>query len=179
MAASGTLDIAFLLGVDEIDVAPGAFVIYIGTHGDRGAARAEVVLPGAAYPEKSATYVNTEGRVQMATRASFPPGDAREDWAILRALSDVLGQKLPYDSLPALRQALYQTHPHFARVGQIASGDAADIQKLAARGGTADKAPFRSSITDFYFTNPIARSSAVMAECSAIAAGRPAMTAAE
>ena len=95
MAAAGTLDLVFLLGADEIDVAPGAFVVYIGTHGDRGAARADVVLPGAAYPEKSATYVNTEGRVQMATRASFPPGDAREDWAILRALSDVLGKKLP------------------------------------------------------------------------------------
>jgi NADH-quinone oxidoreductase subunit G len=137
------------------------------------------VLPGAAYPEKSATYVNTEGRVQMATRASFPPGDAREDWAILRALSDVLGKKLPYDSLAALRQALYKARPHFQRLGQIASGEAADIHKLAALGGTADKAPFRSSIEDFYFTNPIARASAVMAECSAIAHGRSAMTAAE
>jgi len=179
MAASGTLDIVFLLGVDEIDIAPGAFVIYIGTHGDRGAARADVVLPGAAYPEKSATYVNTEGRVQMATRASFPPGDAREDWAILRALSDVLGKKLPYDSLAALRQALYQAYPHLMRIGMIAAGDAADVQKLAARGGAADKAPFRSSIADFYFTNPIARCSAVMAECSALAIGRSAMTAAE
>jgi NADH-quinone oxidoreductase subunit G len=179
MAASGTLDIAFLLGVDEIDIAPGAFVIYIGTQGDRGAARAEVVLPGAAYPEKSATYVNTEGRVQMATRASFPPGDAREDWAILRALSDVLGKKLPYDSLAALRQALYRAHPHLMRIGAITPGDAADLQKLAARGGAADKAPFRSSIADFYFTNPIARCSAVMAECSALAIGRSAMTAAE
>jgi NADH-quinone oxidoreductase subunit G len=179
MAASGTLDIAFLLGVDEIDIAPGAFVIYIGTQGDRGAARADVVLPGAAYPEKSATYVNTEGRVQMATRASFPPGDAREDWAILRALSDVLGKKLPYDSLAALRQALYRAHPHLMRIGAITPGDAADLQRLAARGGAADKAPFRSSIADFYFTNPIARCSAVMAECSALAIGRSAMTAAE
>ena len=179
MAASGTLDMLFLLGADEIDIAPGAFVIYIGTHGDRGAARADVVLPGAAYPEKSATYVNTEGRVQMATRASFPPGDAREDWAILRALSDVLGKKLPYDSLAALRQTLYQAHPHLMRIGQIAAGDAADVHKLAAMGGTADKTSFRSTIADFYFTNPIARSSAVMAECSAIAHGRTAKTAAE
>jgi NADH-quinone oxidoreductase subunit G len=108
MAASGSLDAVFLLGVDEIDIAPGTFVIYIGTHGDRGAMRADVVLPGAAYPEKSGTYVNTEGRVQMATRASFPPGDAREDWAILRALSDVLGKKLPYDSLGQLRQAIFK-----------------------------------------------------------------------
>src|SRR5262249_36006512 len=98
MAAEGALDVLFLLGADEIEVDPGAFVIYIGTHGDRGAHRADVILPGAAYPEKSGLYVNTEGRVQMAARASFPPGDAREDWAILRALSDVLGSRLPYDS---------------------------------------------------------------------------------
>jgi len=179
MAAAGTLDLLFLLGADEIDIAPGAFVVYVGTHGDHGAARADVVLPGAAYPEKSATYVNTEGRVQMATRASFPPGDAREDWAILRALSDVLGKKLPYDSLAILRQALYKAHPHMMRIGQIAPGEAADVQKLAALGGSADKSPLLSSIADFYFTNPIARASAVMAECSAIAHGRPAMTAAE
>ncbi len=179
MATFGMLDVAFLLGVDEIDIAPGAFVIYIGTHGDRGASRADLVLPGAAYPEKSATYVNTEGRVQMATRASFPPGEAREDWAILRALSDVLGKRLPYDSLAALRQALYQAYPHLMRIGQIAPGDIADVRALAARGGTADKAPLRSSVEHFYFTNPIARCSAVMAECSAIAEGRAAMTAAE
>ncbi len=179
MAASGTLDAVFLLGVDEIDIGTGAFVIYIGTNGDRGASRADVVLPGAAYPEKSATYVNTEGRVQMTTRASFPPGDAREDWAILRALSDVLGKKLPYDSLAALRQALYRAYPHFMRVGQIAPGSADDVRKLSALGGNADKQPFRSSIADFYFTNPIARCSAVMAQCSAIAGGRRAMTAAE
>jgi len=138
-----------------------------------------VVLPGAAYPEKSAIYVNTEGRVQMAARASFPPGDAREDWAILRALSDVLKNRLPYDSLAALRQALFKTHPHMMRVGQIAAADAADIQKLAALGGTADKAPFGPAIEDYYFTNAIARCSAVMAECSAIAHGRSSMTAAE
>ena len=99
MAQAGALDVVFLLGADEIDIAPGAFVVYIGTHGDRGAHRADVILPGAAYTEKSGIYVNTEGRVQMAARAGFPPGDAREDWAILRALSDLLGQKLPYDSL--------------------------------------------------------------------------------
>jgi NADH-quinone oxidoreductase subunit G len=179
MATFGTLDVLFLLGVDEIDIAPGAFVVYIGTHGDRGAMRADVVLPGAAYPEKSATYVNTEGRVQMATRASFPPGDAREDWAILRALSDVLKNRLPYDSLSALRQAMFKAHPHVMRLGQIAPGDAADIQKLAALGGTTDKAPLLSSVDDYYFTNPIARCSAVMAECSAIAGGRSTMTAAE
>jgi NADH-quinone oxidoreductase subunit G len=179
MAAFGTLDVLFLLGVDEIDVAPGAFVVYIGTHGDRGASRADVVLPGAAYPEKSAIYVNTEGRVQMATRASFPPGDAREDWAILRALSDVLKNRLPYDSLAALRQAMFKAHPHLLRIGQIAPADPAAIRNLAGLGGTADKTPFGSSVDDFYLTNPIARCSAVMAECSAIAQGRATMTAAE
>ena len=177
MAQSGSLDVVFLLGVDEIDIAPGAFAIYIGTHGDRGAARADVVLPGAAYPEKSATYVNTEGRVQMAARASFPPGDAREDWAILRALSDVLGKKLPYDLLAALRRALYGAYPHFMKIGQVSPGDADDLQKLAALGGTPDKTPFVSRIADFYFTNAIARCSAVMAECSAIAHGRAAVAA--
>lgn len=179
MAAFGTVDVLFLLGVDEIDIAQGAFVVYIGTHGDRGAMRADVVLPGAAYPEKSATYLNTEGRVQMATRASFPPGDAREDWAIVRALSDVLGHRLPYDSLTALRQALFKAHPHLTRIGQVTPADSAVLQKLAALGGTADRASFASGVEDFYFTNPIARSSAVMAECSAIAQGRATMTAAE
>ncbi len=179
MAASGSLDVVFLLGVDEIAIAPGAFVVYIGTHGDRGATRAEVILPGAAYPEKSAIYVNTEGRVQMANRASFPPGDAREDWAILRALSDVLGKKLPYDSLGQLRQTVFKAHPHLLRLGEIAPGDAGDIEKLASLGGTPDRAPLQSSVDNFYFTNAIARSSAIMAECSAIASGRPAMTAAE
>src|SRR5918994_7799723 len=112
MAQPGALDVLFLLGADEIEVAPGAFVVYIGTHGDAGAHRADVILPGAAYPEKSGLYVNTEGRVQMAARASFPPGDAREDWAIIRALSDHLGATLPFDSLAQLRQALFSAHPH-------------------------------------------------------------------
>jgi NADH-quinone oxidoreductase subunit G len=179
MAASGALDVLFLLGVDEIAIAPGAFVIYIGSHGDSGADRADVALPGAAYAEKSAIYVNTEGRVQMATRAAFPPGDAREDWAILRALSDVLGKRLPYDSLAALRRALFEAHPHLQRIGEIAPADPADLHRLAALGGTTDKSPLRSGVDDFYFTNPIARCSAVMAECSALAHGRRALSAAE
>ena len=180
MAVFGTLDVVFLLGVDELEIAPGAFAVYIGSNGDRGATRADVILPGAAYPEKSAIYVNTEGRVQMATRASFPPGDAREDWAILRALSDVLGKRLPYDSLAALRRALFKAYPHMQRIGQIASGDPADVQKLATRsGGSTERTPFRAGVTDFYFTNPIARCSAVMAECSALALGHTAVTAAE
>src|SRR5690242_21774857 len=146
MANAGALDVLFLLGADEVDVAPGAFTVYIGTHGDRGAHRADVILPGAAYTEKSGLYVNTEGRVQMGARAAFPPGDAREDWAILRALSDVVGHKLPYDSLAALRQKLFAAHPHLMQIDQIAPGDAGDIAKLAKLGGTADKAPDRKSV---------------------------------
>ena len=179
MAGAGALDLIFLLGADEIEIPSGAFVVYLGTHGDRSAHRADVILPGAAYPEKSGVYVNTEGRVQMAARAAFPPGDAREDWAILRALSDVVGHKLPYDLLAGLRQALFRAHPHLARIDQITPGDAGDIGRLAERGGTWDKAPFVSPIDDFYLTNPIARASAVMAECSVIAEGYAARTAAE
>jgi NADH-quinone oxidoreductase subunit G len=167
--AGGGVEVLFLLGADEIEVAPGAFVIYLGTHGDRGAHRADVILPGAAYPEKSAIYVNTEGRVQMTTRAAFPPGDAREDWAILRALSGVLGHTLPYDSLAQLRQILFAAHPHFMRIDQIAAGVATDIEKLANLGGGADKAPLHSAVSEFYLNNPIARASATMAECSALA----------
>ena len=180
--AAGKVDVLFLLGADEIEVSAKPFIVYIGTHGDRGAHRADVILPGAAYPEKSAIYVNTEGRVQMATRAAFPPGDAREDWAILRALSDALGAKLPYNSLDALRQAMFTAHPHLARVGQITPGAADDITKLAKLGGSHEKATLRSAVTDFYFTNAIARASAIMAECSALAhaaAKNPSMTAAE
>jgi NADH-quinone oxidoreductase subunit G len=175
----GKVDVLFLLGADEIEVDPGVFVVYIGTHGDRGAHRADVILPGAAYPEKSGLYVNTEGRVQMAARASFPPGDAREDWAILRALSDVLGSRLPYDSLAQLRTAMFKAHPHLQRVDRIEPGRAADIEKLAGLGGSPDKAPFVSAIEDFYLTNAIARASAVMAECSVIAEGHTALSAAE
>src|SRR5205807_1129275 len=123
-----------------------AFVVYIGTHGDQGAHRADVILPGAAYPEKSGLYVNTEGRVQMSKRASFPPGDAREDWAILRALSDLLGNRLPYDSVAQLRRALFQAHPHFARIDEIATGDAADLRKLAGLGGTPEKTALHSCV---------------------------------
>jgi NADH-quinone oxidoreductase subunit G len=179
MADAGALDVVFLLGADEVEIEPGAFVVYIGTHGDSGAHRADVILPGAAYPEKSGIYVNTEGRVQMAARASFPPGEAREDWAILRALSDVLGQRLPYDSLSQLRAAMFKAHPHLQRIGQIAAGNAGDIAKLANLGGKPDKAPFASPIDDYYLTNAIARASAVMAECSVIAEGSAARTAAE
>jgi NADH-quinone oxidoreductase subunit G len=169
----GAMDVLFLLGADEIDLkkAQGAFVVYIGTHGDAGAHRADVILPGAAYTEKSGTYINTEGRVQQTSRAGFAPGDAREDWAILRALSDVLGHRLPFDSLAQLRAKLYADHPHFAAIDEIAAADAGVIAAVAKIGGRLGKAAFASPVKDFYLTNPIARASAVMAECSSLAKG--------
>jgi NADH-quinone oxidoreductase subunit G len=179
MAKGDALDVLFLLGADEIEVSPGPFVVYIGTHGDRGAHRADVILPGAAYTEKSGLYVNTEGRVQMALRAAFPPGDAREDWAIVRALSEAVGRRLPFDSLAQLRRALFAAHPHLQRLDAIEPGNPADIERLAGLGGTAERTPFRSPVGDFYLTNPIARASFVMAECSALAQGRPVLAAAE
>jgi NADH-quinone oxidoreductase subunit G len=172
MLAPGALDLLFLLGADEIELPAGAFVIYQGTHGDHGAHRADVILPGAAYTEKSGTYVNTEGRVQMADRATFPPGDAREDWAILRALSAALGKTLPFDSLSGLRKALYEAHPHFAALDRLPVNDAGGLGQLASLGGKTDRTGFASTVADFYQTNPIARASAVMAECSALASGR-------
>ncbi|CAN5518757.1 NADH-quinone oxidoreductase subunit NuoG [soil metagenome] len=178
MIKAGGLDVLFSLGADDAPVADGTFVVYIGTHGDRGAHRADVILPAAAYTEKSGIYVNTEGRAQIANRAAFPPGDAREDWAILRALSDVLGHKLPWDSLTALRQAIFKAVPHLMRLDQIEAGDIASIKALAAKGGSVDKASLTTPIADFYLTNPIARASAVMADCSRLASGQL-LTAAE
>ena len=171
MAKGGALDLIFNLGADELDLEPGAFVVYIGSHGDRGAHRADVILPGAAYTEKTAIYVNTEGRPQFAERAVFPPGEAREDWAILRALSEAIGARLPFDSLAQLRAALAAAHPHLVALDAIAPADAGSLAALAAAGGALDRAPFASPVTDFYLTNPIARASRVMAECSALAKG--------
>src|SRR5579872_1825118 len=172
MAKAGALDLLFNLGADEIAVEPGAFVVYIGTHGDRGAHRADAILPGAAYPEKTGVYVNAEGRPQFGDRATFPPGQAREDWAILRALSEALGARLPFDSLFQLRAAISAAYPHLAKLDEITPADASALAKLASLGGAVEKAPFLSPIEDFYLTNPIARASKVMAECSAMAKAR-------
>jgi NADH-quinone oxidoreductase subunit G len=166
-----SMDVLFLLGADEMEFSTkyAKCTVYIGSHGDAGAMNADVILPGAAYTEKSGTWVNTEGRVQMGNRAGFAPGEAREEWAILRALSDVLGRKLPFDSLNALRAKLYQDYPHFAAIDEIAAGSVNDIASLGQKAGTLSKSGFSSPIKDFYLTNPIARASAVMAECSALA----------
>jgi NADH-quinone oxidoreductase subunit G len=164
------LDVVYLLGADEMDVARlgKAFVIYQGSHGDAGAERADVVLPGAAYTEKSATYVNLEGRAQLTARAAFAPGEAKEDWAIVRALSAHLGHTLPYDSVPALRAAMYKDVPSLARLGAMEPADAKGVEALARRGDALGSEPFSPAVRDFYLTNPIARASAVMAELSAL-----------
>jgi len=171
--AKGGVDLIFNLGADEIDIAPGAFVVYIGTHGDKGAHRADVILPGAAYTEKTGIYVNTEGRPQFADRAVFPPGEAREDWAILRALSERLGAKLGYDSLAGLRAALAAAYPHLVKYDVVTPGGFSDT----AASGAASAEAFASPVHDFYLTNPIARASRVMAECSALASARLAQAA--
>jgi len=166
------LDVLFLLGADEMDmsrIGADTFTVYIGSHGDAGAHRADVILPGATYTEKSGLFVNTEGRVQLANRAGFAPGEAKEDWAILRALSDVVGKKLPFDSLPQLRARLFAEFPHLAAIDEITPADAGGLAGLADLGGPLDRAAFVSPVKDFYLTNPIARASAVMAECSSLA----------
>lgn len=175
-ASKGNLDVLFLLGADEMDMSAfgDTFVVYIGTHGDRGAHRADVILPGAAYTEKSGIYVNTEGRVQLGDRAGFPPGEAREDWAILRALSAVLGKTLPFDTLGALRGLLGEAYPHMLEIDGIKPGEAGEVAALAKGAGKMEAAGFANAMTEFYLTNPIARASAVMAECSALAKARTA-----
>ncbi len=169
-AGKGQLDVLYLLGADEIDMNALAktFVVYQGSHGDAGAQRADVILPGSAYTEKSATYVNVEGRAQLTSRAAFPPGDAKEDWAILRALSAHVGRKLPYDGLPALRAAMYKEAPALARLDAVEPAGVSGVEALAARGGALGSEPFGPAVRDFYLTNPIARASAVMAELSAL-----------
>jgi NADH-quinone oxidoreductase subunit G len=167
MVQKGALDVLVLMGADEIDLSrTDAFVVYMGSHGDAGAHRADVILPGAAYAEKAGIYVNTEGRVQMATRAVFPKGDAKEDWAILRALSDRLDKVLPYDSLNQLRAKLFADHPTFGQIDHVVTGAPLDLDGVG-EAGTVQEGPFAGPIVDFYLTNPIARASVTMAECSA------------
>ncbi|TCO72521.1 NADH-quinone oxidoreductase subunit NuoG [Rhodovulum euryhalinum] len=160
-------DVVFNLGADEIDIAPGPFVIYQGSHGDRGAHRADVILPGAAYAEEPGLFVNTEGRPQLALRAGFPPGEARENWAILRALSGELGSPLPWDTLAQLRQRLVKAVPHLGAID-----DLAETPWDPLRAGPLGTGAFAYAIRDFYLTNPIARASRLMAELSANAKAR-------
>jgi NADH-quinone oxidoreductase subunit G len=162
-ASKGAIEAVYVLGADEFDTARlgSAFVVYQGHHGDKGAARADVVLPGAAYTEKNGTYVNTEGRVQLGRLAVYPPGDAKEDWRILRALSEQLGRALPYDSLPQLRQHMLSQFPLFAQVDDVVP---APWLAFGAAGPVA-AASFTYPIDTYYMTDPISRASPTMAEC--------------
>ncbi|MCK0170021.1 NADH-quinone oxidoreductase subunit NuoG [Aliiroseovarius sp. S1123] len=166
-AATTGADVIFNMGADEIEIADGPFVIYQGSHGDRGAMRADVILPGAAYTEESGLFVNTEGRPQVALRANFAPGEAKENWAILRALSAELGATLPWDTQAGLRRAMVEAAPVLGGVDQVADNEwqALPVEKMG-------NASFRYVIGDFYLTNPIARASEVMAELSAQARAR-------
>ena len=164
----GGVDVLWLLGADEFDVSQiGAdtFVIYQGHHGDRGASRADVILPGAAYTEKSGTYVNTEGRSQRALRAIFPPGEAREDWAILRAVSAVLGRKLPYDDLDTLRARMTQVNPVFGEMGALRRIGHAGREAPHGDAAAVSDAPFDRAFATYYQTDPISRASPTMAKC--------------
>ncbi|MCE0504268.1 NADH-quinone oxidoreductase subunit NuoG [Roseivivax sp. GX 12232] len=167
-AALDGADVVYNLGADEIEIAEGPFVIYQGSHGDRGAHRADVILPGAAYTEEQGLFVNTEGRPQLALRAGFAPGQAKENWAILRALSAEAGRQLPFDSLAELRSDLVKAVPHLAEIDRVPSND---WQKVEA-GGSLGSGAFGRAIRDFYLTNPIARASQLMAELSANAKAR-------
>jgi NADH-quinone oxidoreductase subunit G len=163
-AASGDIEVVYLLAADEIDTEKlaNAFVIYQGHHGDAGAHVADIVLPGAAYTEKEGTYVNTEGRVQRGRRATFPPGDAREDWAILRALSEVLGKTLPFNNLGQVRARMVEIAPLLDQLEVVTPSAWADF----GQAGSLDGGPFTSPITNFYMTDPISRASATMAACT-------------
>ncbi len=181
-ASKGEISFVYLLGADEIDMdrLGDAFTVYQGSHGDAGAHRADVVLPGAAYTEKSGLYVNIEGRVQLAKRATFPPGNAKEDWAILRALSEILGKTLPYDDLDALRASIVAEAPHFGErdVLPVRPGADPNIWRAIGTPGPIDTAqPLRATITDYYLTNPLARASETMAECSRLFVHREQMAA--
>ena len=177
LTAKGGADLLFLLGADELDLSKTkAFTVYLGTHGDAGAHRADVILPGAAYTEKNGLYVNTEGRVQMGERAVFPKGEGREDWSILRALSERMGATLPYDSLDQLRMKLFADHPTFGRIDYVPPASSFDIGAIGGGGDLID-APFMSPVRAFHLTNPIARASVTMAECAALASGASKMAA--
>ncbi len=166
-AAIDGAEVIYSLGADEVEIDAGPFVIYQGSHGDRGAHRADVILPSAAYTEENGLFVNTEGRPQLAMRAGFAPGEAKENWAILRALSAELGATLPFDSLAQLRSALVEAAPHLGLIDEVAVNE---VQPLELRApGDADFVP---AVRDFYLTNPIARASALMGELSAAAKAR-------
>lgn len=168
-AKAGTLKVVFLLGADEIDTTclENTIVVYVGTHGDEGVKNADIILPAAAYTEKFGTYANTEGRFQRVEKATFAPGEAREDWTIFRALSDVLGNTLPYDNLAKLRVRIADDVPGFDQIDTIQVAEWADF----GRKGKIKPSAIAPAIENFYQTNPVARASQIMADCSAARTG--------
>ena len=160
-------DVILNLGADEVEIPAGPFVIYQGSHGDRGAHRADVILPAAAWTEEPGLFVNTEGRPQLALRSGFAPGEAKDNWAILRALSGELGRALPFDSLAELRQAMVKAHPVLAAVDQVPENE-----WHAVEAGDLSEQPLRQAVGDFFLTNPVARASEVMARLSSNARAR-------
>ena len=174
-AAVDGAEVIYNLGADEMEIAPGAFVIYQGSHGDRGAHRADVILPGAAYTEENGVFVNTEGRPQLAQRAGFAPGEAKENWAILRALSAELGSALPFDNFAQLRTHMVAAVPHLAAIDVVPENEWQAVTRVKMAQGD-----FGHAISDYYLSNPITRASVLMAELSANAKTRnPAPLAAE
>ena len=164
-------EVIYNVGADEVEIAAGPFVIYQGSHGDRGAMRADVIFPAAAYPEENALFVNTEGRPQLAMRAGFAPGEAKENWAILRAFSAEVGQTLVWDSLAVLRRAIVAAHPHLGAIDTVAENAWTPLAPKAM-----GKASFRNAFKGFYLTNPIARASVVMGDMAAMEADRAKQT---
>ena len=165
----GGVDVLWLLGADEFNTAaigPNTFVIYQGHHGDAGAARADVILPGVAYTEKEGTYVNTEGRVQRGELAVFGPGEAREDWKIIRAFSAMIDKPLPYDTLEQVRARLVAVNPVFDRVDHLPRFGCSDLTGPAGDVSALSSAPFTAKIANYYMTDPISRASATMAACT-------------
>jgi len=160
-------EVIYNLGADEIELPDSAFVIYQGSHGDRGAHRADIILPAAAYTEENGIFVNTEGRTQLSNRANFPPGEAKENWAIFRALSEELGKRLPFDNLNQLRTLLTELHPGLQQVDEVPINEWKPLKI-----GKLIEKDFMNYVDDFYLTNPIARASTVMAELSASAKAR-------
>ncbi|MEJ0063678.1 MAG: NADH-quinone oxidoreductase subunit NuoG [Alphaproteobacteria bacterium] len=162
-AEQGSIEVLYLLGADEIDMSKlgKTFVIYQGHHGDRGAHRADIILPGAAYTEKTALYVNTEGRPQLARQAVFPPGEAKEDWKIIRALSEAVGKKLPYDSHHELQRRMMSKIPHWQKLDMVMPAPWGNF----GREGEVGSSPFALPVKNFYLTNAICRASPTMAKC--------------
>ena len=174
----GGVDVLWLLGADEFEtsrIGADTFVVYQGSHGDAGAARADVVLPGAAYTEKAGTYVNTEGRVQRGALAVYPPGEAREDWRILRAFSAVAGQTLPYDDLSALRRRLESVNPVFATLDAAPAIGCQDTTGPVWSPMAME--PFGVAVSNYFMTDPISRASPTMAACTEVRAGQLAQAA--